>query len=361
MTVVQVLYSGLGGHSSVVFSLIEADKENEYQHVLIFYGIEEMPQSYVVKCRELGIPFYAVKKKPGLDMEAQKKVTDALKKIQPAVILLHSINLIAPVYRFTKGKNTRLISVEHQPNHLKTKWEWLWSAMGMLVSKKVVYLTDLYAKQMKKHLGVLYIANKVSVINNGINTDLFKPSGELSGETSQIGMLARLSATKDHLTLVEAFSILLDKNKKYSRLRLKIAGDGEMMNQVKGKVEELSMASNVDFVGMIPEHQNPVFLNALTIYVHASLGETMSTSLMQAMACGKAIIASDVEGINNMILPGETGILVPAKNKQALAEKIGLLLEDRNARDVLGKNALRYSQEHFTNHLMFKAYRKLFV
>ncbi|MBK8495622.1 MAG: glycosyltransferase family 4 protein [Chitinophagaceae bacterium] len=56
------------------------------------------------------------------------------------------------------------------------------------------------------------------------------------------------------------------------------------------------------------------FLQSLDIYVHASLGETMSTAIMQAMACKLPIVASDVNGINNMIIHGKTGILVPTHN-----------------------------------------------
>lgn len=55
------------------------------------------------------------------------------------------------------------------------------------------------------------------------------------------------------------------------------------------------------------------FLQSLHLYVHASLGETMSTAVMQAMGCGLPIIASDVNGINNMIDNGRTGILVRQK------------------------------------------------
>jgi len=360
MTVVSILYSGLGGHSSVVFSFVEADEKKQYVHVLLFYGIEEMPPFYIKKCIDLGVRYFFVKKKPGLDIDSQKNVIRILNQTEPGIILMHSVNLILPVYSYIIGKKIRLISVEHQPNHLKTKKEWLWSGLLMLLSKKVVYLTDMYAKQMKAHLGLLYSSGKVSIINNGININLFKPSAEKAHAEYSIGMLARMSETKDHITLIEAFRILI-KKEKFKNLRLKIAGDGAMKKQAMQKVNESGLSGMIDFSGMIPEIQSPSFLNSLTIYVHASFGETMSTSLMQAMACGKPIIASDVEGINNMIRPGETGILVPVKNKDELALQIEKLLDDPPLRKFLGQNSLQYALENFSNTRMFKHYTDLFV
>ncbi|MEJ7626500.1 MAG: glycosyltransferase family 4 protein [Ferruginibacter sp.] len=361
MILVNILYSGLGGHSSVVFSLIEADERREFDHIIIFYGIEDMPQSNIDKCKLLGIRYFLVKKKQGLDLLSQKRVNDILRKVKPDIILLHSVNLILPVYKFTIGTKTRLITIEHQPNHLKSKREWIWSVLLMLLSKKVVYLTDLYAEQMKGYLKLLYIPAKVSVINNGINTELFKPSPSHINSDIIIGMLARLTPPKEHITLLEAFRTLIDRDPNYKNFKLEIAGDGTSRASIESKITELGLSDSVTLTGMITENRSHIFLNRLTLYVHASLGETMSTSIMQAMACGKAIIGTDVQGINNMIIPGETGMLVQAKNKKDLADMMEKLLTDHELRNKLGKNALQYAQEHFSNNTMFKRYKSVFL
>ena len=140
--------------------------------------------------------------------------------------------------------------------------------------------------------------------------------------------------------------------------KLLIAGDGES----RGEVEELSLEldlRNVSFEGMLDEASSADFLKGLKIYVHASLGETMSTSLMQAMACGKPIIASDVEGINNMIESGVNGILVPAKDPAALAAAISGLSGNEELRQSLGRNARATAVERFSNLSMFKKYLSL--
>lgn len=364
MKIIQIFYSGLGGHSSVAFSLIEADKDKAFDNFIIFYGIEEVPQAYINKCEELGVAYFCVKKNKGLDTSSQKQVIAILKSVQPAVILLHSITLIVPVYYYSLRKRTKIISVEHQANHLKTKTEWIWSRLLMRLSANVVFLTELYRSQVEKKLGFFYIPAKARVINNGINTDFFKPAdGERQGLTGtlRIGMLSRLTAIKDHITLIRSFKALLQNKSGEYRIELHIAGEGEMKPVLQELVRELDLAGNIHFPGMIPESGIADFLNDMHIYVHASLGETMSTAIMQAMACGKPIVASDVDGINNMIVAGKTGLLVPVKNVNALTEQIGKLLSGSHLRETLGKNALEYARENFTNQVMFKKYAALFA
>jgi len=65
MRVTQILYSGLGGHGSVVFSLLDADKKKEWQPALIFYGIEDVLPEYENVCRKKDIPFLYIRKKSG--------------------------------------------------------------------------------------------------------------------------------------------------------------------------------------------------------------------------------------------------------------------------------------------------------
>ena len=350
-TIIHILYSGLGGHASVVFSLIEADATRNYDHALIFYGIEELPVAYAGKCRKLQAAYFVVRKKPGFDKDSYKEVTDVIARVKPKAILLHSVNLILPVWLAARKNKSKLIAVEHQPNHLKSKREYLWSFLLMVLADKVVYLTALYQEQMKKILKMCYRDNKVSVINNGINTDVFK---EEPGSTTDIGMLARITPTKDHKTLLKAWKLLESK----LNCNLIIAGDGELRIEMERLSVELKL-QNVTFAGMLDENDSALFLKKLKVYVHASLGETMSTSIMQAMASGKVIVASNVEGINNMIDDNKNGILVTAGNAEQLADAIESAFVDESLRKSLSYNARKTAEEKFSNQTMFQKYLTL--
>ena len=87
----------------------------------------------------------------------------------------------------------------------------------------------------------------------------------------------------------------------------------------------------------------------------------MSTAIMQAMACGKAIVASDVDGINNMITDGEDGVLVEVKNEVKLAEKVLLIINDDELRKKLEQNSYKKAQIAFSNKRMFELYKNVFA
>ncbi|HYH13923.1 MAG TPA: hypothetical protein VD794_01800, partial [Flavisolibacter sp.] len=96
------------------------------EHAAIFYGVEQIKEEYKIKCQTLGVPFYAVQKAPGYDASAGKEFANHLKIIKPDVILLHSINLIPQVLKYARAYKVRVICVEHTPNEVKTKAEWVY-------------------------------------------------------------------------------------------------------------------------------------------------------------------------------------------------------------------------------------------
>lgn len=86
----------------------------------------------------------------------------------------------------------------------------------------------------------------------------------------------------------------------------------------------------------------------------------MSIAIMQGMACGIPIIASGVDGINNMIQENVTGLLVPVKNKEKLAESIDRLASDNSLADKLSKNALNFATANYSNLIMYNRCVKIF-
>ena len=80
-------------------------------------------------------------------------------------------------------------------------------------------------------------------------------------------------------------------------------GDGDQKNELLKESAALQLTDRVEFTGMLAENELIDLMRSLDIYVHASMGETMSTAIMQAMASGKPIVASDVPGIKNMRSP----------------------------------------------------------
>jgi glycosyltransferase involved in cell wall biosynthesis len=270
--------------------------------------------------------------------------------------------LPAKIAALFSNKKTKIVVRETQANHLKTKAQWVSLTGSMFFADHIICLTQEFRDQIKEKLGWLFRGKKVVVISNGINLDIYKPGNRTTGENIVIGMQSRLVRIKDHITLLKAFALLKQKQTGQAfNLKLRIAGDGDFKDELVKYTAELGLNDDVEFTGMIPEDELVVFLQSLDIYVHASLGETMSTAIMQAMACKLPIVASGVNGINNMITDDMTGLLVPVKNEQALADAIQQYRADGNLRQLHARNAFEYALANFSNQKMAESYKNIFL
>ena len=359
MKILHVLYSGLGGHGNIFFSFVKNGANDGLQYEALFNGIEAVKPESLERCATFNVDWHFVAKKKGLDIGYYRKLMKWIRKSDADIVFLHSAAYILPAKLgslFSKRKK-RIIVRETQANQLKSKMEWFWLAVAMLAATNIVFLSEEYRIEISKKLRCCYRSKKIKVIPNGIDLDLFKPEKKYPGEKKIFGMQSRLVPIKDHLTLLEAFSIIRSADKNYL---LKIAGDGEYRQVLVDRAAALGLGGAVEFTGIITEDDLPEFLCSLDIYVHASLGETMSTAIMQAMACGLPVIASDVMGINNMIEDENTGILVPSKDATALARAMGSLMADEPKRTALSLAARQYAENKFSNKRMLDAYRQLF-
>ena len=366
MKILHVLYSGLGGHGNVFFSLVKGDVNKEMEYEALFYGIENVREEYLEQCAKNKIKFYTAKKKPGLDISYYKQILHHIKSSDADIIFLHGSAYILPakIAGYFSKKKYKIIVRETQANHLKTKVQWLTLGVAMQLADKIVCLTTGFNEQVKKKIGLLYQHKKVTVIPNGIDLALYKPTEKNKNNTVfNIGMQSRIVNIKDHITLLKAFAIVKkQEDKSGKKLTLKIAGDGELKNELVNLSKELKINNDVIFTGMLNEEDLITFLQSLDMYIHASLGETMSTAIMQAMACGLPVIASDVSGINNMLAADVTGILVPAKNEFLLADAIINCISNPTLLQSLSQKAYAYAVTNFSNQAMFQAYyNKVFM
>jgi len=352
--ILHVLFSGLGGVSSVVFSIIEADKEKEAEHSILFYGIERVTEFYLAKCETNGIAYSFIQKKRGIDLKAARKVFKEYTKSRPDYIFLHNMTLIIPSWMYVIFNKCKIISIEHTANSIKTRLEKACSILSMFMAYKIVLLSEEYKEELRKISGLLFRGSNIHIIPNGINTDLYIP-GKIKEiqDIIKIGMLSRLSITKDHVTLLKAFRNILAKD---YNVKLYIAGDGETRKELEKLVTEMSIQKYVTFTGILNEQQCIAFLQELHIYVHSSFSETMSTSILQAMSCGLPVIASDISGISNLIADGNNGLLFTKADVIGLTECIVHTINDEGKRMRLANNCRTYAVENFSHYEMLKKY-----
>jgi glycosyltransferase involved in cell wall biosynthesis len=233
----------------------------------------------------------------------------------------------------------------------------------MFFADHVVLLSDEYATILSKILSIFYRKHKVSIISNGINVKKFflksKSTALTRDNEIKIGMMSRLSFTKDQPTLIKAFKILLDR--KMGLFKLFIAGEGDKEKGLKDFTQKLGLTKEITFLGLLNEMECVSFLQSLDIYIHSSISETMSTAIMQAMACGLPIIASNVDGITNMIIDRKTGLIFELGNEDDLVQKIDILINNIELRETLSQNAYKCAHDKYSNIAMYEKYCELIV
>jgi len=362
LQVVQVLYSGLGGHASVAFSLIDGDRDQQWRSSLLFVGIEDLALVNRARCEVDALRFAAVRSTPGRPWHAWRRVYAALRALTPDVVVLHSISSLPPVAVYCFLHRKKLFAVLHTSIALRSRAEVHLANLASVFAKRVVVLTDAYRDAYLATAGLFRRPSKVAVIPNGVNVDTFSAStegGSRSGETFRIGMAARFSSTKRQDVLVDALKLLLEQRPDVP-WTLTLAGDGEQLASVKRRVEVVGIAGRVECVGYLDEAGLVKWLRSLDIYAHASEGEGLSTSMLQAMAMALPIVATDVPGIGNLLSQApHLGVLIGDNTGPAFAAGIEAVQADPALRAQLGTAARACVIDKYSSQTMFNSYNQI--
>jgi glycosyltransferase involved in cell wall biosynthesis len=165
-----------------------------------------------------------------------------------------------------------------------------------------------------------------------------------------IGAAGRLEAIKGYDVLLEAFA---EVRQGHPEMRLEIAGDGSQLGTLRQQALALRIDDAVSFPGWVDDL--PAAIRRWSIHVQPSREEAFGITVLQAMAEGVPVIASDVGGLAEIVEPGMTGLLVPAGDAQALAAAMKQLLDDPERRETMGaasrQSAARFSEARFAREL----------
>ncbi|MEL6930180.1 MAG: glycosyltransferase family 4 protein [Cyanobacteria bacterium J06600_6] len=145
-------------------------------------------------------------------------------------------------------------------------------------------------------------------------------------ESVKIAMVARFDKQKDHATLIEAFKDL--------NAELVLIGDGPTLDQTRQRVQELGISDRVSFLGFRSDIAE--ILAEVQIYTLVSHWEGLPCTIIEAMRAGLPVVASDVGGVKEIVLAGQTGYVVPRRDIAALKERLNYLIENEQARISMG-------------------------
>lgn len=242
---------------------------------------------------------------------------------RPDIIHAHVYSAGVPAVIIGKKYRIPVIITEHWtyfPRHVLNKKNILLARFAMNRANIILPVSN----DLKEAIKSYRINNKFEIVPNTVNTKIFYPLfQQKKGKTKKILTVVLLSPKKGIPYLIHALVQIKQRRQDFV---LDIVGDGSNRREYEELVEELGLSEMVKFHGLKTKEEVANFMRNCDFFVLPSLFETFGVVLIEAMACGKPVIASDIGGPNE-IVNKEVGLLVPPKDIDALATTIDYMLD----------------------------------
>jgi glycosyltransferase involved in cell wall biosynthesis len=301
---------------------------------------------------ELGWPVVAMDEPPGFRPGLSLRLAGLLRGWRTDVIHMHNGKPLvygAPAAHLARVR--RIIYTRHGQRHNATvRQNLLFRMATRLVDRVVCVSKDSAARSVSDGLH----PSRISTIWNGIDVSRFAYAGP--ADRAPVVMVGRLSPEKDVETLLRAVAIARSQD---ARFRLQVAGNGECMAHLKQSAGDLGLAESVTFLGNV--ENIPSLLGKASMSVLSSVSEGISLTLLEAMARGLPVVATSVGGNPEIIVDGETGLLVPAQDPALLAKAMLSIWRNPETGRKMGIAGRRRVEEHFDVRRMVSEYEKLYL
>lgn len=205
---------------------------------------------------------------------------------------------------------------------------------------------------------------KIKVVHNGCDIDRFmKPSlkndlraaWKIPSDAPVIGTVGRLAKEKGQTILIQAVSLLRSD---FPNLRILLVGEGPERETLEKEAARLGLGDRVLFTGL--QREIPAFLALMDLFAFPSLNEGFPNALLEAMAAGKPVIASDIPENAEILSSEKIGLRVPPNDAKTLAEQIRFLLKSPDGARAMGKRAQEWVASRFTDAKMMEEIQGLY-
>jgi sugar transferase (PEP-CTERM/EpsH1 system associated) len=367
--IAHVLYRlDTGGMEQIAVWLINRTAER-YRHAVIclagFGGMRSQIHDASVLCMSLN-------KKPGKDWGCYFRLWSALRKLKPDLVQTYNIGALdaAPIARFAGVR--RVVHAEHgrdaaDPRGQSRKYRLLRRRLQPFIARYVAVSRDL---QTWLAVSVGIEPSKIAYIPNGVDVTRFtavlgrRSDRPLLGAfvpagTLVIGTVGRLDAVKDQAGLVCALRILCDADPERGvQLRLVIIGEGSEHRNLEQQIARLDLTGQVRLLGN--REDVPALLTECDVFALSSLAEGMPLTVLEAMASGLPVVATNVGGVSEVVDDGVTGTLVASGDPAAFARALGAYVRDGNLRRQHGRAGRARVETQFGLSAMVSAYSALY-
>jgi len=358
ISAVQVIYSlEIGGVEKLAVTIAEHLDRTKYRPAICALdgnGIlaEQLTQS--------GIPYHVLWRR-GIEIGVLGRLYRCFRREQARVVHTHQFPQLLFSLLPARICGARIVHTEHEfytyrnSARARSLFKRLWrfcSALTVVGPDVARYYID--------EIGIP--PQRIQIVANGVDVDRFVSAGkdgraQLDPRTRHVvfGVVGRLEPEKDHRTLLQAFRALCERR---SAVRLLIIGDGSLRGDLEAHARALGLVRNVTFLGA--RSDIPGLLGSIDVFVLSSINEGVPLSVVEAMAAGKPIVATNVGGLQLLVRPSINGLLVPPADPVALEAAMRRLADDDALRREMGVRSQEIARESFGVSTMIRRYQEIY-
>lgn len=358
MTKIHILHVihklSMGGLENGLVNLVNGLSADRYRHTLLSLTTQD---GFIKRIRNPDVRVIEFNKKPGPLLASLLPLYSMISELAPDIIHTRNYSTIECQLPAFFARVPYRIHSEHGRDSddiigLSQKKKWIRKSLSPLIHQYVALSKDL-EKYLIQHVGIP--SHKIKQIYNGVNLKRYYPQ-DLKNDQSLIVLTAgRLTPVKDIPTLLKAFALL---QKEMPNAQLWVAGDGPERSALEQLTHHLQLQEQVRFLGQ-REDLSQLMAQA-NIYVQSSLFEGISNTLLEAMASGLPIVATEVGGNSELIMHRQHGFLVPKKAPIQLADAMISVASSPGLKRQLAHASRLRAQTYFDLNSMIEQYDALY-
>ena len=234
------------------------------------------------------------------------------------------------------------------------------NGVGRFLSGRVLgkadRITTVSAYLKTKVTGVGIPSDRVDVLHDGVDTSSFRFSPKMTG-SHKLVYVGRLADEKGLENLLKSMALL---KKKFPDVTLTIVGEGPLRKKLEDLSNELNMRESISFEGAVPHSRISEYMRDADALVLPSISEGLSVVILEAMACGTPVIASNVGGVGDIVSDGFNGFVVEPGDVAGFARKIMELWSDKSLIERFSQNGLDTVKQRFSWKVIAEKFIKVY-
>lgn len=209
--------------------------------------------------------------------------------------------------------------------------------------------------------------DRCDTVYSGMEVEPFLTSSRPPAEVRQelgiepqhivIGKVARLFHLKGHKYLIEAAKQVVDAQ---PQVRFLLVGDGILRTEFEQRISELGLSEHFIFAGLVPPERVPELIHAMDIVAHTSVWEGLARVLPQGLIAGKPVVSYDIDGAREVVIPEETGYLLPPESIEPISNALIELASDPEKRHRFGQTGRERFTDQFRHETMTRRLREIY-